>query len=273
MPTRIGLGPSLVTAQILFFLGTSPVFACCPAPPSGKPVVNADQTVIIIWDAAKKIQHFIRRASFKSEADDFGFLVPTPNQPQLAESGNEAFSYLAKLTAPEIRRVARPRGGLGCGCSKSQVTASMPAVTVLQEKLVAGFNAVVLETNSADALVEWLKDHGYAFSPEVAAWSKPYVEAGWKITALKVAKDKDAKQQNSVAASSLRMSFDTDQPLFPYREPDPTSFASALDAKDRLLRVYFLSDARYEGQLTKEVAWTGNVHAILRHFLTERLNT
>jgi hypothetical protein len=50
--------------------------ACCPVPPSGKPVVNADQTVIMIWDAATKTQHFIRQASFKSAADDFGFLVP-----------------------------------------------------------------------------------------------------------------------------------------------------------------------------------------------------
>ena len=29
---------------------------CCPAGPRGKPVVNADQTVIILWDAANKTQ-------------------------------------------------------------------------------------------------------------------------------------------------------------------------------------------------------------------------
>src|SRR5438132_14352848 len=85
-----------------------PLPACCPAPPSGKPVVNADQTVIMIWDAATKTQHFIRKASFKSEADDFGFLVPTPNQPELEESGNEAFPYLFKLTEPAIKQVPRP---------------------------------------------------------------------------------------------------------------------------------------------------------------------
>src|SRR4051794_11845205 len=43
------------------------VLACCPAPPSGRPVVNADQTVVIVWDAATKTEHFIRRASFKAE--------------------------------------------------------------------------------------------------------------------------------------------------------------------------------------------------------------
>ena len=87
--------------------------------PGGKPVVNADQSVIIIWDAEKQMQHFIRRASFKSDADDFGFLVPTPAQPELAESGNEAFPYLLKMTEPEIKKVSAPSGGMGCGCSSS----------------------------------------------------------------------------------------------------------------------------------------------------------
>jgi hypothetical protein len=250
---------SLAMACMVLLLGSLPAPGCCPAPPPGKPVVNADQTVIMIWDGTAKTQHFIRRASFKSEADDFGFLVPTPSEPVLEESGNEAFPYLQKLTEPENKKVPRPSGGMSCGCGGQRLTiADKAAVIVLQEKVVAGFNAVVLETRSADALVGWLKDHGYVFSPEVEAWAKPYVEAGWKITALKVAKDKESKDQ-SVAASSLRITFKTDRPLFPYREPDSTKNAAALGAKQRLLRIYFLADARYRGDLTPDVPWTGKV--------------
>src|SRR6266851_3917862 len=90
--------------------------ACCPAPPSGKPVVNADQTVVLLWDPATKTEHFIRQASFKSDADDFGFLIPTPSQPELNESGNEAFPFLKKLTEPETHWSPWPSGGIGCGC-------------------------------------------------------------------------------------------------------------------------------------------------------------
>jgi hypothetical protein len=71
-----------------------------------------------------------------------------------------------------------------------------------------------------------------------------------------VAKDKDGKNKN-VAAAALRMSFKTDRPLFPYREPDSKSAADALGAGNRLLRIYFLAEARYQGELTKDVAWTG----------------
>jgi Uncharacterized protein conserved in bacteria (DUF2330) len=264
MTARNWLRLSLTAALFVPSLTWSLALACCPAPHLGIPVVNADQTVIILWDAANHTEHFIRRASFKSEADDFGFLVPTPSQPDLDESGNEAFPYLMRLTEPEKRLIPRP-GGSGCiGCAAASsaplgVGAAPPAVKVLEEKVVAGFEAAVLEATSTDALVQWLKDHDYAFSPEVEAWAKPYVENGWKITALKVAKAEDGKAKQSVTASSLRISFKTARPLFPYREPESAKSAAALGAKDRILRIYFLAEARYQGKLTKEVPWRTTV--------------
>ncbi len=252
-------------------LSGTPAPACCVAPPrlpgdqdGVLPVVNADQTVIIIWDAAQKIQHFIRKASFKSEAEDFGFLIPTPSRPELDESGNEAFPFFYEITKPEIitRKVRKDSGGgLGCGCATGKKSAmrtkKAEPLRVLEEKMVAGFKASVLETESTAALVEWLKENGYAYSPEVEAWSRPYVEKGWLITALKVAKDETKKEEKSVSASALRMSFKTEAPLFPYREPDSKLSVEALGATRRLLRIYFLAEARYQGELTKAVPWTG----------------
>jgi hypothetical protein len=261
MTTRIRLAVFGCVVFIAVF-GPVAVRACCPAPPSGKPVVNADQTVILIWDPATKIEHFIRKATFKSEADDFGFLIPSPTRPELAESGNEAFPFLQKLTEPEVERRSRPSPGISCSCEKQKEAAtglSAPPVRVLSEQEVAGFHAVVLEAKSSDALVDWLKANGYAYSPEIAAWAKPYIDENWKITALKVAKNKDERQQKGVAATALRLSFHSDRPLFPYREPDSKSAAETLEAKSRLLRIYFIADARYDGELAKDAPWTGRV--------------
>jgi hypothetical protein len=262
MRACLWLIPTVVVALLVALHWASPTLACCPVSKSGKFVVNADQTVLIIWDAATKTQHFIRKASFKSDADDFGFLVPSPSQPELSESGNEAFPYLQKLTEPEVitRKANR---GISCGCSADKKDAGtadkaqVNSVRVLEEKLVAGFHAVVLEASSADALTDWLKEHGYTYSPEVATWAKPYVDQGWKITALKVAKE--TKTGNDVSAAALRLTFNTERPLFPYREPDTKSAAELLSAKKRLLRIYFLADARYQGELTKDTPWTGKV--------------
>jgi hypothetical protein len=246
----------LMTIGVLTPVGQS----CAPAPRSGQPVVNADQTVILIWDAASKTQHFIRKATFTSAADDFGFLVPTPSQPELAEAGNDAFPYLQKLTEPEKLRKPEPWRGVSIGCSTMPPAGrglSAPPVRVLEEKLVAGFNAQVLEADSPTALLEWLNGHGYQFSPNLAAWARPYIDGGWKFTALKVAKSDEASK--TVSASSLRLSFRTERPLFPYREPDPSQDAAALGQKSRLLRIYFLAECRYEGTLTPEQLWTGRV--------------
>lgn len=262
MLSRMWLTLSLLAVLFAPSLLSCRAPACCAVSPSGKPVLNADQTVLMIWDAASKTQHFIRQASFKSEADDFGFLVPTPSQPELEESGNEAFPFLLKLTEPETKKATRPSRGMSCGCGESMPMAAKSgdaSVRVLEEKQVAGFHAAVLEADSANALVGWLKEHGYTFSPEVEAWAKPYIGGGWKITALKVAKDKENKEKQTVAASALRLSFKTDRPLFPYREPDPKSLVDTLKAKHRLLRVYFLSDARYEGELGQRVPWKADV--------------
>jgi hypothetical protein len=254
----------LIGLVFCLLCSTHPIPACCPAPPSGKPVVNADQTVIILWDAATNTEHFIRRASFKADADDFGFIVPTPSQPELSESGDAAFPALQKLTEPEVKKMSRPSAPIGCGCASAPPAGlskgtTRDAVRVLQEKDVAGFKAVVLEADSADELVKWLEKNGYAFSPAVQAWAKPYVEDRWKFTALKVARPKGDEEQKSVTAAALRISFKTDRPLFPYREPDPTAPAKTLGASKRLLRIYFIADSRYQGELTKEDAWTGRV--------------
>lgn len=246
----------------LVLLGHASLEACCPAPRGGGVVLNADQTVIMIWDAAKQTQHFIRQATFASKEQDFGFLIPSPTQPELEEAGNEAFPYLAKLTAPEVIRRPLPRDtGCGCGLNSANVAGAAPEnrVTVLAEKQVAGFNAVVLEAKSADALVTWLKDHGYAYSPQIEAWAKPYVEQGWKITALKVAGDAKEPGKGIVNAAALRMSFKTDRPLFPYREPDYGTQPTDMNQTSRLLRIFFIAEARYEGTLTPREPWTGRV--------------
>jgi hypothetical protein len=122
----------------------------------------------------------------------------------------------------------------------------------------------VLDANSASALVGWLKDNGYAYSPQIEAWAKPYVTAGWKFTAFKIAKGQDGGNEKTVNASALRITFKTDKPLFPYREPDPQSPAEALGARKRLLRIYFLSDVRVQGEMTDwrgRTAWADTLSA------------
>ena len=68
--------------------------------------------------------------------------------------GTKAFDYLAKLTAPGNDRSAGAESGHGMWMQQgaNDFGQGMATLTVLEEKTVAGFNAVVLETDSTTAL-------------------------------------------------------------------------------------------------------------------------
>jgi hypothetical protein len=227
--------------------------ACCAVAARGVPVVNADQTVIIWWDKANQMEHFIRKASFRGGGESIGFLVPTPNRPQLEESGNAAFGYLADITAP----TASFGGGFPLGCSVAAPVRQESRVRLIEEKTVAGFDAVVLAADSGKELMEWLRERDYAFTPEAAAWAQPYLENGWYITAMRVTKNNEARAKSEVSAAALRISFKTERPLFPYREPDSRGDAAQLGINHRLLRIYFVAESRYEGRFSAADRWTG----------------
>lgn len=83
------------------------------------------------------------------------------------------------------------------------------------------------------------------------AWLKWYVENKWIITAFKVLQEPNFSRDRW--AKSVRMSFQTDKPFYPYREPADMRLNASPNG--RKLRVFFLSDARYEGSIGKEGIW------------------
>jgi hypothetical protein len=265
MILRTSLGTALLLL-LLALIAISPpqsAPACAVAPPRNKPVEIADESAIIIWDSKSKTEHFIRRATFKSYADDFGFLVPTPTEPKLDEAGDKAFTELATITAPRVvTQTQQSGGGGGCiGCGMAAPKAEAPAgaadeVHVLDEKRVAGYDTAILKADSADALSNWLEKHSYDVSPRLKEWVAPYIQAKWMITAFKVAK-KDGNEP-SVSTTALRMTFQTEKPFFPYREPAAEIAVDSKPGAGRLLRVFFLSDGRVQGTIgEKDASWPG----------------
>jgi len=224
--------------------------ACCPVGPLNSHVINTDQAVIMIWDKENQTQHFIRRANFKTDAKDIGFIVPSPSRPKLEESGDEAFDGLAHITAPTRKKKAQ---SLGFGAPRA---ANDAKVVVIEQKRVAGYDATVLTATSGDDLVEWLKVNGYPYSPAVSDWAKPYLGGDWHFTALKLVKDQEQVANKELGASALRISFKTDKPLFPYREPESATASKALDTQQRTLRIYFIAETQYEGKINGQ-PWSG----------------
>jgi hypothetical protein len=242
----------------------------------GVSVSVAFENAIIVWDEAAKTEHFVRRAQFASTSADFGFLVPTPSAPDLAVVGDPAFWSLATVTAPKElyeTRITTEYGlgpsGLFCAGSPAPksaargfdaVGAAMPSapVQVLKEQRVGGYDAAVLRADDPKKLREWLTEHGYQSRPELDSWLKAYTDNKWVLTAFKVAAQTGGPAPpNGPRAANLtavRMSFPTEKPFYPYREPED---ARKPTGAERLLRVYFFAGKRYAGTIGTSGEWPG----------------
>src|SRR5262249_6523781 len=186
---------------------------------------------------------------------DFGFLVPTPSVPALGEVDETIFKDLEKWTAPPviIRKVKRPPLPAPGGEKKS-VEKSKDGVVVLGRERVAGLDAAILKATETKALQGWLKKHGYSTRPALDSWLERYVKDGWIITAFKIANKEPGG--TGVSTKALKMTFHTNRPFYPYREPEDMRAAKAGVA--RQLRVFLVSDVRMEGVLGAHGgAWPG----------------
>ena len=264
-----------------------PVHGCAVAPQRGEYVDVASETAAIFWDAKTKTQHFIRAASFTTTSADFGFLVPTPSQPELAEAPQSLFGLFSAQTAPRyeyrtnIQEIDPPGGcggpmtGAAIGEKSAAPTGAAPdGVQVLGRSRVGGFDAVSLKADDAASLLKWLEKNGYDARAELKTWLKWYTDNKWVVTAFKIASEPEDGPRTAptgralpvataspiarnAAASAVRMSFKTERPFFPYREPEDQRTRATTIAQPRLLRVFFVSEGRFDGTLGAAGDWPG----------------
>jgi len=244
--------------------------ACATAPPHGEEVAIAEEEALIVWDPATRTEQFIRRARFLSTSKAFGFLVPTPTVPTLGEVPDHVFHELASAIRPAI---VRDTGGLevrvgsllweACPAmtmkgSGADTAAVGPQVRVIATAHVAGFEATTVEADDAAALATWLAGHGFASSPALTQWLERYVRDKWKLTAFVVASDQQGGTSYDVATRAVKMTFQTDRPFYPYREPAVDPAATIALPSDRTLRVFFVADQRYQAMIA-QAPWHARV--------------
>ncbi len=215
-------------------------WACSGVGPRGKPVVFGDQTNIVIWDEANQTEHFIRNANFRSGADNFGFIAPTPGKPELHEASSKAFYTLANL-----QPIVRSYQTFGPGAAFARSKAA--PVQVIQVVDVSGYEATTLWSTDAHSINNWMNDHGYVFTPEVEKWADRYTKRGWYLTAFKVID----KTKLAASTGTIRMTFKTRRPFNPFYVPS----SNILVNKKGTLRVYFVSAGDYDANIGLTQPW------------------
>ncbi len=232
-----------------------------------------NEATVIVWNKQTHTEHFIRRATFDDiKGRSVGFIVPTPSVPELVEANEDVIHNLNRLAEPETETRELPVVNLTSWLVQSwklsifeahdptldadsaAADAALPAVEVLQHQRIGDLDATTVRASDAKALNRWLAKHDYSSSPAFENWLKNYVQKGWVVTAFKF-----ARHSNDSALSSplIRMSFKTDQPFYPYSEPQD---AKAIGG--RQLAIYLFASGRMQaapGKFGKSKKWRGEV--------------
>jgi len=208
------------------------------------------ERAIIVWDSVRQREHFVREAAFDGEAKDFGFIVPAPTKPEVAEADEEAFAELERL-------VPVPRAPAGTESASTDSVAS--SVELIEQYMVGDFEVSVLKGTDGAAINGWLETNGYTSRPAMEEWLDHYAKMGWFFAALKFVR---AEGQESPETTAVRVSFDTDVPFYPYKMPSDTW----PEGHYRPISLYFVSSGvargKYrggDGEWEAKVRWSGDL--------------
>lgn len=227
---------------ILFLVGTTaaPVLADgCFFPDSMyRDLYESAQKAVILYgnSTGNYTEHLILSVSFEGDAEDFAWIIPVPNQPEIAVTDAELFWELSEFTAAEV---PNGKGGFGCfGATEGE--GDQGGVDVIEEQVVGPYATAILSATNATALVDWLNTNGYIFPEDGEEIISEYIEKEWYFVATKInAVEEDTGYALAEGAiEPIVLSFASDKIVYPLR----ISSLSATSATPPEVLLYVFTD-------------------------------
>jgi len=148
-------------------------------PPPDYWMYETDQKAVIFHE--RNVETLVLSITFRGDAEDFSWIVPTPSRPEVEKSTDEIFTALERLTQPEIGYPVPLYRETG-----AEAPSAKGGVTVVETKKVEYYDIAVLEANDPEALTKWLKDNKYQFPEEAKYLLDDYINNKWYFTAVKI---------------------------------------------------------------------------------------
>ncbi len=244
---------ALAAASSLTFASVRVADACgCVSPPVPDPLGKSDYAVNqlaeqIIFEVEQNwiTAHILIK--YSGDPEQFAWIVPVAEAPELSLSPVSAFGMLDRATAPDVAvnvddlcpvsewacqyHPAPDCGGGGGGCGMSAqsagdddfgaaldagasssdgATGGEPPVTVIDTEVVGDYQTVTFRATEAAAAAQWLRDNGFIVNPTTTLYMEPYVEANMVFVAAKLVPGAGVG-----AIKPLRMRFRAPFPMIP----------------------------------------------------------
>ncbi len=234
------LSTLLVLAGALFHM--APASACGGLFCQNIPVDQAGEQILFHQDG-DSITAMVR-ILYEGNAEDFSWVVPVPNTPELSTGADTFFDELDVMTRPvfALQRTGNGEcrsdfgttggtdGGVNLGVAESD---SDGGVNIEQELSVGPFEIQVVSSDNPDDMANWLTENDYDLSDRGRDLIAPYVEMGMKFVALKL-----RSGQSTGSIQPLVMKYQSSKPMVPIK-------LTAVAAQDDMgVLVWLVSDAR-----------------------------
>jgi hypothetical protein len=141
---------------------------------------SAQRAVILYGNST---EHLILSVSFQGDAEDFAWVIPVPDKPEIAVTDAELFWELSDFTTKGL-----PSGGGGYGfmCLGGAAPSNQEGVDVIEKQVVGPYATAILSATNATALADWLNANGYVFPEDGEEIISEYIEREWYFVATKI---------------------------------------------------------------------------------------
>lgn len=173
-------------------------------------------------------EHLILSVSFEGDAEDFAWVIPVPNKPEIAVTDAELFWELSDFTRTEIH---------SGGCEGEGAPGD---VDVIEKQVVGPYATAILSSTNATALADWLNANGYIFPEDGEEIISEYIEKEWYFVATKINAVEEGTSE-ALAEGDIEpivLSFASNQTVYPLR----ISSLSATTATPPEVLLYVLAD-------------------------------
>jgi hypothetical protein len=213
------------------------------------PIYETGQKALIIYQDSR--EDLVISISFEGKANEFGWVVPLPSQPDVSKVDFSIFDRLSEETTPKQNLLERIRGdgyyypmygAFELEAGVDMVGEQKTTVEVLEEDSIGIFDYAVLQAEKVDDLKEWMQDNNYQLpsgeednlefpfnitrTNQEELWSdalpvfQDYIDREWYFVTVKINNqftDSSGvqKQLEKGAVDPLRFSFDTTDMIYP----------------------------------------------------------
>ena len=162
---------------------------------------------LLRWEGDR--EELVVSIGYMSGDSEFGWLMPLPSPPKVAEAKGDLITKAFQITEPpqleeesEDEEAAAPPA-VGAG----------PGVDVIGRDTVGALRFVTLGGTNAGEVTRWMRKHGFAFHDRQQPVLQDYLERGWVVVAARPAPGPEYVTETSLVP--VRFRFRTAEPVYP----------------------------------------------------------